>query len=180
NEIVFQTKLLSFNASVEAARAGEAGKGFSVVAEEVSKLAEMSGKAAEEIRTLLEQSNVRVDTIINSSRENVTRLVKNGEEKIIIGVRTAESCKHTLDEINENIDQMVMMSKQITDATREQSMGVSEINSALEQIGLATNQNADASRQCSLAADELKLQVANTQEVVGSLLEVIYGNQKVL
>jgi methyl-accepting chemotaxis protein len=35
NDIVFQTKLLSFNASVEAARAGEHGKGFAVVAEEV-------------------------------------------------------------------------------------------------------------------------------------------------
>ncbi|MBC7465119.1 MAG: hypothetical protein H7256_03945 [Bdellovibrio sp.] len=39
NDIVFQTKLLSFNASVEAARAGEHGKGFAVVAEEVGKLA---------------------------------------------------------------------------------------------------------------------------------------------
>ena len=38
NDIVFQTKLLSFNASVEAARAGENGKGFAVVAEEVGKL----------------------------------------------------------------------------------------------------------------------------------------------
>src|SRR5262249_4345368 len=45
NDIVFQTKLLSFNASVEAARAGEHGKGFAVVADEVGKLATMSGKA---------------------------------------------------------------------------------------------------------------------------------------
>ena len=42
NDIVFQTKLLSFNASVEAARAGEPGKGFAVVAEEVGNLAEMA------------------------------------------------------------------------------------------------------------------------------------------
>ena len=48
NDIVFQTKLLSFNASVEAARAGEHGKGFAVVAEEVGNLAQMSGTAAKE------------------------------------------------------------------------------------------------------------------------------------
>ncbi|MBC7659266.1 MAG: hypothetical protein H7249_06115 [Chitinophagaceae bacterium] len=35
NAIVFQTQLLSFDASVEAARAGERGKGFAVVAEKV-------------------------------------------------------------------------------------------------------------------------------------------------
>lgn len=178
NEIVFQTKLLSFNASVEAARAGEAGKGFAVVAEEISKLAAMSGGAAEEIRTLLEQSNVRVESIINATRENVTRLVSQGEEKVQNGVETADSCKRALDEINTGITEMVDMSKQITEATKEQSLGVSEINSALEQIGLATNQNADASRQCSLAADELKVQVSSTHQVVNSLLEVIYGNNK--
>jgi len=54
NEIVFQTKLLSFNASVEAARAGEQGKGFAVVAEEIGNLAEMSGKAAQDISSMLE------------------------------------------------------------------------------------------------------------------------------
>jgi methyl-accepting chemotaxis protein len=53
NEIVFQTKLLSFNASVEAARAGEAGKGFSVVAEEIANLASMSGKASQDIALML-------------------------------------------------------------------------------------------------------------------------------
>jgi methyl-accepting chemotaxis protein len=39
DEIVFQTKLLSFNASVEAERAGEHGRGFAVVAQEVGTLA---------------------------------------------------------------------------------------------------------------------------------------------
>ena len=63
NDIVFQTKLLSFNASVEAARAGEQGKGFAVVAEEVGNLATMSGTSAEEISKLLESSISHIESI---------------------------------------------------------------------------------------------------------------------
>lgn len=177
NEIVFQTKLLSFNAAVEAARAGEAGKGFAVVAEEVSKLAAMSGGAAQEIRDLLEHNNKRVQNIIQSSRENVIKLVSEGERKLDTGIKTANDCKYVLDEINVNITQMVDMNRQISGATKEQATGVKEINQALEQIGVATNVNADASRQCSMAADELKNQVASTRTMVTSLLEVVHGSK---
>ena len=70
NDIVFQTKLLSFNASVEAARAGEMGKGFSVVAEEVGNLAKMSGDAAQEISAILDDSITTVHSIIERTKES--------------------------------------------------------------------------------------------------------------
>ena len=57
--IASQTNLLALNAAIEAARAGEQGKGFAVVAEEVRKLAEESGEAAQRIAELIKRSKLR-------------------------------------------------------------------------------------------------------------------------
>lgn len=179
NDIVFQTKLLAFNASVEAARAGEAGKGFSVVADEVSKLAAMSGNAAEEIRSLLDKSNLRVKEIVERSRETVTKFVVVGESKVKAGVSKADGCKDALSAISEDINEMLLMSKSISEATKEQSQGMREINHALEQIGMSTSQNAEASQFCSQAADELQIQANNTKNAVLELMNVIYGKKEV-
>lgn len=175
NDIVFQTRILSFNASVEAARAGEAGKGFSVVAEEVSKLATMSGKAAEEIRVLLDKSNSRVKEIVESSSTNVKRFVVQGEVKVKDGIEKADGCKNVFNIINTEIEQMLTMSSQINEATREQSVGMEEINKALGQIEVSTNLNAGSTQTCSQAANELNTQVSSSKEIVQELLHVIYG-----
>ncbi len=82
NDIVFETRLLSFNASIEAARAGVHGKGFAVVAEEVGKLASMSGKAADEIRALLETSTQEVD-----------RAVKQTSDRVSLGKTASSECQ---------------------------------------------------------------------------------------
>lgn len=175
DDIVFQTKLLSFNVSVEAARAGEHGKGFAVVAEEMSNLADMSGRASKEISSMLNETTQKAMSVVESNKINVDKLMTVGEEKLNVGSHVAKTCKVTLDEIIHYVDEMCTMIKETTHSTQEQARGVAEINKAMGQIDTVTSQNAHASKECSEAAVQLMREVQSTKEVINDLLKVIHG-----
>ncbi len=61
-EISDKTTMLSLNASIEAARAGEYGRGFSVVADEISKLAERSQVSTKAVGSFLQSLIYAVET----------------------------------------------------------------------------------------------------------------------
>lgn len=178
NDIVFQTKLLSFNASVEAARAGESGKGFAVVAEEVGNLATMSGKASEEIRSLIETSIKKVEGIVSETTSMVDVLIKEGKEKVEGGTNKARECKDALDAILGNVVEVNSKVTEIAEACREQSQGVDEITRAMRLLDSVTHQNNQAASSASASAESLKKEAEKLDQVVFEVIGLVNGQKE--
>lgn len=137
-EIARQTDLLALNAAVEAARAGAHGKGFAVVATEVRKLAERSQTAAAEISKLSDETV----TISGEAGRMLETLVPNIQ-------RTAD------------------LVKEISAATREQSIGAEQISRAIRELDKVIQQNAAAAEQSAATSGELASQASDLSTVIG-------------
>ena len=175
NDIVFQTKLLSFNASVEAARAGEHGKGFAVVAEEVGNLAQMSGNAAQEIEELLGGSIKKVQSIVDETQSSVEGLISNAESSITKGISVSENCGTILDSVVTNVEAVTQMMTEISTASQEQAEGINNITDAMNELDEVTHTNSTIAQETSGFAESLSDQTTILNKIVEDLEAEVLG-----
>jgi len=142
--IAFQTNILALNAAVEAARAGEQGRGFAVVASEVRSLAGRSAEAAKQIKKL-----------INASVERVEQ-----------GSTLVDQAGVTMTEVVASIKRVTGIMGEISEASTEQSTGVSQVGEAVSQMDQATQQNAALVEESAAAAESLTQQARQLVQAV--------------
>ena len=176
NDIVFQTKLLSFNASVEAARAGEYGKGFAVVAEEIGNLATLSGSAANQIGTIVGDSVSKVTDVANSTKNIVGKLADGFKNTIEKGHESSQLTSKELNEVLSNIEELKSQLTKVLDAAEEQSRGVDQVARSMKEMSNLSDQNLQGARTSFQSASELVGGGQKLEKIAEQVQRIVFGN----
>ncbi|MGQ0539568.1 MAG: methyl-accepting chemotaxis protein [Gemmatimonadaceae bacterium] len=145
-DVADQTHMLALNAAIAAARAGEEGKGFAVVAEEIRKLAEQSGRVANE-----------AVSVVNGFAQEVTRAeqeMARGHDVVGDVESLAASALRALDTISHGSEAAVGWTRRIADTTREQEEGVASLREHMDRIAAISHRNQTGAQQAAQSADD--------------------------
>ena len=131
--IADQTNLLALNAAIEAARAGEAGRGFAVVAESVRKLAEESGRAADNVRGLMGTLQDGARNTKSASDETAALLVQTVDKSNSARDALTEAMSQ-IDKANDRIQNIAAVAEEQAASSREIAAGIDNVTKASTEI----------------------------------------------
>jgi methyl-accepting chemotaxis protein len=159
--IADQTNLLSLNAAIEAARAGEAGRGFSVVAEEVRKLADGSGRAAEKIGEIIKD--------VQSETAKAVQYMEVGSREVEVGAQIITRSGNALRALTDAVGRTNELSHSIAKSMGVQADQTMSVDRAMHEIAAVVEENAASAQETAAAAEE---QTACMQEIAASAQEL--------
>ena len=155
------TSLLSLNASIEAARAGEAGRGFSVVATEISKLAQNTASSVDDIAKLINEVDNLVDAAVKQADVSVENINESGG-RIKVAQETFEEIYTCVQDVDNGINSMITQIQTVNNVamdvsaiSEEQAASTAVISETSEVMVEQANKLAGQSEQVAGSAKVL-------------------------
>ena len=189
-DITEQTSLLALNASIIAAQAGSHGRGFAVVADEIKGLATGVGTSTKNIAAIVQ--SLKQDT------NHVVQTIHTGASSVEQGIKQTQQARQALEKILESANQsstlvnniadtlhaLVSTSRQVSDAMQEVKLMTDDITRATNeqktttaQIEQAISQINDMAAQIHLSTNEQTRGVHQLLVMAEDVMEVILQNQ---
>lgn len=135
DKISDQTNLLSLNAAIEAEKAGEFGKGFSVVAREISRLADQTSVATGDIERMISEMQSSVSSGVMEMDKFNEEVKRNSSIIATLGERISE--------ITEHAEELRPHFESIREGMSTQTESAFQISEAMQQLTVAAEQTKE-------------------------------------
>ncbi len=140
DKISDQTNLLSLNAAIEAEKAGEFGKGFSVVAREISRLADQTSVATGDIERMISEMQSSVASGVMEMDKFNEEVKRNSSIIGTLGERISEITEHAeelrphFESIREGMSTQTESAFQISEAMQQLTVAAEQTKESLEEF----------------------------------------------
>ncbi|MCW5977692.1 MAG: methyl-accepting chemotaxis protein [Bryobacteraceae bacterium] len=155
NKISDQTALLALNAAIEAEKAGEYGKGFSVVAREISRLADQTAVATQDIENVVKEMQ-------SSVSGGVMEMDKFSEE-VRRRVEDVSKIAGQLGLIIDRVRELGPEFESTKDGMNAQTSAAQQISEAMSQLSMTADQTRESLREFKQATEQLNAAVQGLQ-----------------
>ena len=159
DELVDQTKLLSFNATIEAAGAGASGTRFAMVAKHVRRLATGAQESTQEVRAIIKK--------VQETTENTRRAIEKGTLSVNEGENLMNVVTERLDAIVGAVGQVSDVAGTIFIATQAQDHAVTQVAEFVARAKETAERVSDRSDQASGTAVELQTTAKSLSSLMG-------------